>query len=47
MTEYVETVGFLGLPSTQDLEPGLPRKGISGSDHISLVVDIDNQRNVD
>lgn len=30
--------GFLKPPRTQDLEPGLPRKGVCGSDHVSLCV---------
>ncbi|KAL0072060.1 RNA exonuclease ngl2 [Marasmius tenuissimus] len=33
-------VGLLSPPSTSDLEPGIPRQGVSGSDHVSLCVEI-------
>ncbi|KAK1232702.1 RNA exonuclease ngl2 [Marasmius sp. AFHP31] len=33
-------VGLLSTPSTSDLEPGIPRQGVSGSDHVSLCVEI-------
>lgn len=35
-----EVVGFLQPPSTEDLEPGLPRMGVCGSDHVSLMAEI-------
>ena len=33
-------VGLLKPHTTQDMEPGLPQKGICGSDHVSLVSEI-------
>jgi len=33
--------GFLAPHRTQDLIPGLPQKGICGSDHVSLVVELE------
>ncbi|KAL0580365.1 RNA exonuclease ngl2 [Marasmius crinis-equi] len=33
-------VGLLSPPSTGDLKPGIPRQGVSGSDHVSLCVEI-------
>ncbi|KAF5374954.1 hypothetical protein D9758_000191 [Tetrapyrgos nigripes] len=32
--------GLLVPPKTEDLEPGLPRKGVCGSDHVSLSADL-------
>jgi hypothetical protein len=32
--------GLLALPPVKDLVPGLPQKGISGSDHISLCAEM-------
>ncbi|KAF9270306.1 Endonuclease/exonuclease/phosphatase [Marasmius fiardii PR-910] len=34
------TVGLLSPPKTSDLEPGIPRQGVSGSDHVSLCAEI-------
>lgn len=36
----IELQGFLQIPDTPALEPGLPMKNKCGSDHISLVVEI-------
>lgn len=33
------------MPRTEDLVPGLPRSGVSGSDHISLSVELRWQDN--
>lgn len=33
-------VGLLKPHTTKDMEPGLPQKGVCGSDHISLVSEI-------
>lgn len=33
-------VGLLEPHTTKDMEPGLPKKGVCGSDHISLVSEI-------
>ena len=31
-----EVVGILQPPTQSELEPGIPRRGVSGSDHIPL-----------
>jgi len=36
----MEVVGFMKVPKTEEMEPGLPQKGICGSDHVSLVADV-------
>lgn len=33
-------VGLLKPHQTSDLDPGIPRKGISGSDHVSLAAEL-------
>ena len=33
-------VGLLKPHTTKDMEPGLPRKGVCGSDHVSLLSEI-------
>ncbi|KAG7099302.1 hypothetical protein E1B28_001160 [Marasmius oreades] len=33
-------VALLSPPNTSDLEPGIPRQGVSGSDHVSLCTEI-------
>ena len=39
--EYISTVMGLSKPrQTKELEPGLPKAGVSGSDHISLCTEI-------
>lgn len=37
---HIVVAGFSQLHRTEDLDPGLPRKGVCGSDHISLSVEI-------
>ena len=43
-----QTAAVTGLaipPSTDDLEPGIPKEGVSGSDHIALIAEITWQLN--
>lgn len=37
-----EVVGVLKTHRREDMEPGLPRQGICGSDHVSLVAEVVN-----
>lgn len=40
-TEQTATITGLAKPPTVDnLEPGIPKEGVSGSDHIALIVEI-------
>ena len=36
----MDILGLLEPHSAENLSPGLPKKNISGSDHISLVVEL-------
>lgn len=36
-----EVIALLRTHDASDLEPGLPKKGVNASDHISLVAEID------
>jgi RNA exonuclease NGL2 len=36
----MDILGLLEPLSAENLSPGLPKKNISGSDHISLVVEV-------
>ena len=36
----MDILGLLEPHSAENLNPGLPKKNISGSDHISLVVEL-------
>lgn len=38
--EHSEILGFLATHRTSDLAGGLPLKGVCGSDHVSLVAEI-------
>jgi len=40
--QQLDVCGFMKIPHAGDLGPGLPRKGVCGSDHVSLVADITN-----
>jgi hypothetical protein len=33
-------MGYLQAPTTEQLQPGIPMKGVTGSDHVSLTVDV-------
>ena len=40
MDRHINVVGLLSPPSQADLEPGLPQKDVSSSDHVSLAAEL-------